>query len=218
MKKIRLVVLSFLKKTSIVVKIPEKFPWKLFKSGSSINFLGFKLVFPDGNKSKLNRSKSTKATSNYINAEPQKVSSYLYNSPYLLVQNRLLESLKSRIKTQLNLRYSYLPLNTMIVRLNSILINFLNYFNITFTITKQLLPLNNLLHKLFYKYLLYKYSSKPKIYSFIQKTFRVKKHFVIGNLVLLKVGDVKSSYLVDFMCITPGNDFSKNNTYWGIKS
>jgi hypothetical protein len=73
--------------------------------------------------------------------------------------------------------------------------------------------LNNLLHKLFYKYLLRKYSSTPKIYSYIKINFIDQNRFTAKNKVLLRVTDIKPLNSVSLVFIAPGNDFLTANVY-----
>jgi hypothetical protein len=75
------------------------------------------------------------------------------------------------------------------------------------------LPLNNLLHKLFYKYLLRKFSSTPKIYTFIETKFRSQNRFTAGNKVLLKVNDINAFKLVPLVFIAPKNEFLTANVF-----
>lgn len=96
-------------------------------------------------------------------------SRYSRSGPYLLVQSSSSKQLKNSLRVQLSKRNSHLSVKKMIDKVNTILRGSLNYYNLTATIKKQLLPINNLLHKLFYKYLLRKFGSAPKIYSFITR-------------------------------------------------
>ena len=101
----------------------------------------------------------------------------------------------------------------MIDQVNIILRSALNYYNLTSSTKNQLLPLNDLLHKLFYKYLLRKFSSKPKIYTFIRTNFRNQNRFVSKKKVLLRVSDVNPFESVDLVFIAPGNEFLVANSY-----
>ena len=91
--------------------------------------------------------------------------------------------------------------------------DFLNYYNLTVTIKKQLLSINNLLHKLFYKYLLRKFSSVPKIYRFIKTNFIDQNRFKDENKVLLRVTDINPLEPVTLVFIAPSNKLLVTNTY-----
>lgn len=134
-------------------------------------------------------------------------SRYSRSGPYLLIQNRRLKKLKDSLKIQLNRRNSYLLVELMIDRVNTILRGTLNYYNLISSIKNQLLPLNDLLHRLFYKYLLCKFSSKPKIYTFIRTNFRSQNRFFSKNKVLLRVGDINLFESVALPFIAPEMNF-----------
>ena len=76
-----------------------------------------------------------------------------------------------------------------------------------------MLPINNLLHKLFYKYLLRKFSSVPKIYSFIKTNFIDQNRFKDENKVLLRVTDINPLESVALVFIAPSNEFLTANIY-----
>jgi hypothetical protein len=101
----------------------------------------------------------------------------------------------------------------MIYYLNIMIRGFLNYFNITSTISSQILPINDLLHKLFYKYLLRKFSSKPKIYTYIKKNFKDGNRFSSKSKILLRVNDVKPLESVALPFIAPSNEYLKANLF-----
>ena len=189
-KKIQHLLIKFLDRRGLEIKNSSVFQGKRFKPGSSIEYLGFKFKYPNLDKSSFDKGKYTKVGFNTTSIVDGTLFQHSHSKPYLLIQNRLLKKLKYSLKVQLNRRNSYLSVKLMIDRVNTILISALNYYNLTFSTKSQLLPLNNLLHKLFYKYLLRKFSSKPKIYSFIRANFRNQNRFVSKNRVLLKIGDV----------------------------
>ena len=213
MRKIQELLVTFLNKISLSIKNPSIFQGRLFKPGSSFEYLGFKFVYPNMNKSSFDKGKFTKIRYTPMSVAAGEATSYSRSGPYLLAQNRSLDNIKTKLKTQLNATNSYLPPNVMIDKLNSILRRALNYYNLTGTITNQLLPLNNLLHRVFYKYLLRRYSSKPKIHTFIREKFRKDKRFSAGNKVLLKVTDVKPLNSVALIFIAPGKSVLNANIY-----
>jgi hypothetical protein len=52
--------------------------------------------------------------------------------------------------------------------------------------------LNCFIHKIFYKYLLSKYSSKPKVYTYIKKNFIVRSHFTSSEeKTLLNIKNIR---------------------------
>jgi retron-type reverse transcriptase len=213
MKKIQELLVTFLNKISLSIKSPSIFQGRLFKPGSSFEYLGFKFIYPHLNKPNFDKGKFTKVKYTPMSVATGEATRYSRSGPYLLVQNRSFDNIKTKLKTQLNAINSYVPPDVMIDKLNSILRGALNYYNLTGTITKQLLPLNDLLHRFFYKYLLRRYSSKPKIYTFIRKNFRKDKRFSAENKVLLRVTDVKPLNSVALIFIAPGNSVLNANIY-----
>lgn len=201
-KKIQQLLINFLNQRGLTIENPLIFQGKHFKSGSSINYLGFKFISPNLNKLNFNQSK-------YINVKYRAITRHALqkNVPYVLVQYCHLKNLKDKLKIQLNKTNSYLSVANMIDKINLILRNALNYYNITAVITLQLLPLDNLLHKLFYKYLFRKYSSTPKIYSYLKVNFINQNKFKVNNKVLLRVLDFKSLSYTFLMSLAPSNSF-----------
>ena len=212
-EKIQHLLIEFLDRRGLEVKNSSVFQGKRFKSGSSIEYLGFKFKYPNLNKSNFDKGKYTKLGFNPMSVADGTFSRYSRSGPYLLIQNRRLKKLKDSLKIQLNRKNSYLPVELMIDQVNTILRGALNYYNLTSSTKNQLLSLNDLLHKLFYKYLLRKFSSKPKIYTFIRINFRNQNRFVSKNKVLLRVGDVNPFESVPLVFIAPGNEFLVANPY-----
>lgn len=212
-EKIQHLLIEFLDRRGLEVKNSSVFQGKRFKPGSSIEYLGFKFKYPNLNKFSFDKGKYTKLGFNPMSVADGTFSRYSRSGPYLLIQNRQLKKLKDSLKIQLNRKNSNLPVGLMIDQVNTILRGALNYYNLTSSTKNQLLPLNNLLHKLFYKYLLRKFSSKPKIYTFIRINFRNQNRFVSKNKVLLRVGDVNPFESVPLVFIAPGNEFLVANPY-----
>ena len=212
-KKIQHLLIEFLNKRGLEIKNASVFQGKRFKPGSSIEYLGFKFKYPNLNEDSFDKGKYTKLNFNPMSVTDGTFSRYSRSGPYLLIQNRSMKKLKDSLKVQLNRKNSYLPVELMIDRVNTILRGALNYYNLTSSTKNQLLPLNDLLHKLFYKYLLRKFSSKPKIYTFLRKNFRNENRFTSKNKVLLRVGDINPFESVSLVFIAPGNEFLLANSY-----
>jgi retron-type reverse transcriptase len=212
-KKIQHLLVEFLNRRGLEIKNSSVFQGKRFKPGSSIEYLGFKFKYPNLKKSSFDKGKYTKLGFNPMSVADATFSRYSRSGPYLLIQNRRLKKLKDSLKIQLNRKNSYLPVELMIDQVNAILRGALNYYNLTSSTKNQLLPLNDLLHQLFYKYLLRKFSSKPKIYTFIRTNFRNQNRFVSKSKVLLRVGDVNPFESVPLVFIAPGNEFLVANPY-----
>jgi hypothetical protein len=94
----------------------------------------------------------------------------------------------------------------MIGYLNNVMIDSLKRYNISFIVVRPFFLLNSLLHKLFYKYLLRKYSSLPKIYSYIRTYFRNQGSAKAKNKCLFKVINANFLNSADSYSIQNSND------------
>lgn len=212
-KKIQTLLVSFLSQRGLEIKNASIFQGKRFKPGMSFDYLGFTFKYPNLDSASFDKGKYTKFEFTPMSVTSGTLSKYSRSSPYLLVKNSSLKILKNSLRVQLSKKNGYLSVKTMIDKLNTILRGSLNYFNLTATIKNQLLPINNLLHKLFYKYLLRKFSSVPKIYSFIKTNFIDQNRFKDGNKVLLRVGDINPFESIALIFIAPSNEFLTANIY-----
>lgn len=212
-KKIQSLVVTFLSQRELKIKNTFIFQGRRFKPGMSFDFLGFTFKYPNLDSASFDKGKYTKLEFNPISVAGEALSRYSRSSPYLLVKNSSLKKLKTSLKVQLSKKNNYFSVKMMIDKINSILKGFLSYFNLTATTKKQLLSINNLLHKLFYKYLLRKFSSVPKTHSFIKTNFIDQNCFKDDNKVLLKINDINLLESVVSIFITPSNKFLTANIY-----
>lgn len=211
-KKIQTLLLTFLSQRGLTIKNASIFQCKRFKPGMSFDYLGFTFKYPNLNSASFDKGKYTKLEFTPMSITSGTLSRYSRSEPYLLVKSSSLKKLKNFLRVQLSKKNSYLSVKTMIDKLNTILKGSLNYFSLVATIKKQLLPINNLLHKLFYKYLLQKFSSVPKIYSFIKTNFIDQNRFKDGKKVLLRVSDINPLESVALIFRAPSNEFLTANT------
>lgn len=213
-KKIQKLLVEFLSYIGLEIKNSSEFQGKLFEPGSSFEYLGFKFIYPDFRKKKtFDKGKYTKFKITPMNLAQNVKSRYLNNNIFLLVSKPSLQKFKDNLKKQLSKKHSYLSVDKMVDSLNTMMRVFLNYYNITSTVSAQLLPINDLLHKSFYKYLLRKYSSVPKIYTYIKKNFKNGNRFSSGNKTLLRVNDIKPLESVALPFIAPSNEYLQANLY-----
>ena len=213
MKKVQSLLTIFLSQRGLGIKNTSMFQGKRFKPGASLDYLGFSFKYPNLNSASFDKGKYTKLEFNPMSVAGETSSRYSRSGPYFLVKNSSLKKLKNSLKVQLSKKNSYLPVKIMIDKVNTILRGSLNYYNLTATTKKQLLPINNLLHKLFYKYLLRKFSSVPKIYTFIKTNFRDQNRFKDENKVLLKVTDINPLESVALVFTAPSNELLTANIY-----
>jgi Group II intron, maturase-specific domain len=212
-KKIQSLLVTFLSQRGLEIKDASIFQGKRFKPGMSFDYLGFTFKYPNLDSVSFDKGKYTKSEFTPMNVSSGTLSKYSRSELYLLVKSYFLKKLKNSLKVQLSKKNSHLSVKTMVNKLNTILKGFLNYFSFTATIKKQLLPTNNLLHKLFYKYLLRKFSSVPKIYSFIKTNFINQNRFKGENKVLLKVSEINPLESVALFYIAPTNEILTANIY-----
>lgn len=212
-RKIQSLLIIFLNQRGLEIKNASIFQGRRFKPGASFDYLGFTFKYPNLNSVSFDKGKYTKLEFNPMSVADGTLSRYSRSGPYLLVKSSSLKKLKNSIRVQFSKKNGYFSVKMMIDKVNTVLRGFLNYYNITATTKKQLLPINNLLHKLFYKYLLRKFSSVPKIYSFIKMNFIDQNRFKDENRVLLRVSDINPLESVALVFIAPSNEFLTANIY-----
>lgn len=185
--------INFLKQRGLTIKNTLVLQGKPFRPGSSLRYLSFKLIYSNLNKFNFSKDEPTRSDRTPAGIGVKVVSSgYLRRSFYVLIQNRGIRNLRDKLKARLSKKNSGLAVNQMISDLNTILVNSFKYYNMGITVKRQLFSLNDLLHKLFYKYLLRKYSSLPKIYSCIDAQLRYQGKFTAKNKFLLRITGIDS--------------------------
>jgi hypothetical protein len=163
-----------------------------FKPGTSFKYLNFKFVFPNIKASKLNHGRFTKRKVTPTTAGWISMSRKNRSVPFIIIDPDRYIRIKSTLREQLSRKNIPLSVGIMIEKLNQILRGAMNYYSVTETIRRQVSPLNNFIHKRFYKYLLSKYSSKPKVYTYIKKNFIVKSHFIsLEGKTLLNIKNIR---------------------------
>nr|YP_010377420.1 hypothetical protein NDC64_mgp21 [Navicula tsukamotoi]QYB23107.1 hypothetical protein [Navicula tsukamotoi] len=213
-KRIQELLVEFLSNVGLEIKNSSQFQGKLFEPGSSFEYLGFKFIYPNLRKSKtFDKGKFTKFKITPMNLAQNVTSRYSNSNIFLLVSKSSLQKFKNNLKKQLSKKHGFLEVDRMIDSLNTMIRGFLNYYNITSTISTQLLPINDLLHKSFYKYLLRKFSSTPKIYTYIRENFKEGNRFSSKSKILLRVNDVKPLESVALPFIAPSNEYLQANLY-----
>jgi len=158
-----------------------------FKPGISFKYLGFKFLFPYIKVSKLDRGKFTKQKFTHTTDSWKNMSRSNRSLPIIIIDPDRYARIKLILREQLSRKNTPLSIRTMIEKLNQILWGAMSYYLFTKTIRKQISPLNNFIHKKFYKYLLSKYSSKPKVYTYTKKNFIVKNNFTSSERKTLLV-------------------------------
>ena len=100
-----------------------------------------------------------------------------------------LKILKKKVKHELKFGNFSSSETLTIDKLNSILRTGINYYLVSSYTYKQLNSLRLFMKKYFYKSLLRKYCSKPKVHSFINRYFCNKENFCVNSK-----GEVTTSF------------------------
>lgn len=199
-KNLQELLVVFLDKMNLSIKSPLTFRGNFLKYDFSLKYLGFNFSCLDPNKFCFNKKRSIS-----INVTTVKSIKSFKSALAPFVQKRLFYKIKMKLKTQLNVINSYLSPGVMIDKLNSILMKASNYYHFICITTKQLSRLNDLLYRFFYKYLVRKFISKPKLHTFISKIFWKDGRFSAENKTLRRVTDFKRLNLSVFTCTEPEN-------------
>lgn len=213
LKPVQKALVEFLKERGLTINEPDTFQGYTFNSGAKFNYLGFTFILPDPKNPKVDSGKYTKKQYNPITTSFINLTRYTRSSLLVLIENRCMQRFKDKIKKQISAKFSPLSVKALIDKVNSLLRGFLNYFNITFDISKQVNQLNDLIHKLFYKFLLRKFSSTPKVYTMIREKFIKEGTFCSENSTLLKVHQIKPHKSVSLIMLSPNHDMLRSNIY-----
>jgi hypothetical protein len=213
LKQVQKALVEFLKERGLSISEPDKFQGHTFNSGAKFNYLGFTFILPDPKKSKVDSGKYTKKQYNPITTSFINLTRYTRSSLLVIIENRCMQRFKDKIKKQISAKFSTMSVKDLIDKINSMLRGFLNYFNITSDISKQANQLNDLIHRLFYKFLLRKFSSTPKIYTMIRERFIKDGTFCSEKMTLLKAHKIKPYKSASLIMLSPNYDMLRSNIY-----
>lgn len=213
LKPVQKALVKFLKERGLSISEPDRFQGYTFDSGAKFNYLGFKFILPDPKNPKIDAGKYTKRQYNPITTSFTNLTRYTRSSLLVLIESRCMQRFKDKIKKQISAKSSSISVKALIDKVNYMLRGFLNYFNVTIDISKQVGQLNDIIHKLFYKFLLRKFSSTPKIYTMIRKRFIKDGTFCSENRTLLKVHKIKPHKSVSLIMLSPNHDMLRSNIY-----
>jgi hypothetical protein len=187
LKPIQKALVEFLKERGLSINEHYRFQGHNFNYGDKFNYLGFRFILPDSKSPKVDSGKYTKKkytplTTSYIN-----LTRYTRSHLIVIIENRCMQTFKDKIKKQISAKFSTMSLKNLIDKVNSMLRGFLNYFNLLhLNVSEQLKQLDHLIHRLFYKLLLRKFSSMPKLHTMLKKRFKKNGIFYSeeGNVLL----------------------------------
>lgn len=198
-----------MKQRGLTIKNTLVLQGKLFKPDSSLKYFDSKLTYYNLNKFNFGRDTSIQVKYTPVVAGVRVLFlRCLYLGFYALIQSRSIKDFRDELKMQLSKKNSGLAVDKMISNLNTILTNLCKYYDTNIAIKKHFFLLNDLVHKLFYKYLLRKYSSLPKIYSYIKTQFKFRGKFAAKNEFLFRVTGSGSLNIANFRSVS-GSTYKK---------
>lgn len=211
-KKVQVHLKFFLITRGFYLKKFERFSGSIFQPGSQFSYLGFKFVFPNYKSHNLNIGKYTKMRYTPSSLKFSSLSKSTRSSIFILITPKCFKYIKYLLKKQLSRRNSSLPVKMMIALINLILGKSLNYFVIETSIQLQVSYLNHLIYRFFFKYLIQKFKSVPKTFTYIRKKFIRAGSFTEDNFILLKTYQIKAVNL-SLQKICPPNWILNSNIY-----
>jgi len=188
--KIYELLVDFLSKRALSLKITKEAKIiQEFKRGSSFEYLDFKFVYLNTWSEDFFRSKYGGYPRNPIDIlRKSKVSNR--GGLIVLIKPKPWDDCKQKIKNLLCKSNTPMPVSVLITKTNEILKRLVWYFGITKTTRWQLKFLDHLVYKRFKKILQWKFGSKPKLRSFLRKTYYTDDNRVkVGSLVISTTRD-----------------------------
>jgi retron-type reverse transcriptase len=178
----------FLKDRGLNVK-EKKNPVKVFSPRAKFEFLGFQFQYPDYKNSQIDRGKYTR----YSFSDPYMVLRGLRNAKHrnkllITIDPKSYKSIMFKFKSLFSRNRTGLPVKVLIKDYNEWLIGVIKYFGLTRSTRIQLMKLNHLAFLRFKKLLLKKFSSKPKLRTFLRTKYYTSDCLVKdGTNIQLKV-------------------------------
>lgn len=181
----------FLKDRGLSLKGKEDLV-EVFLPEAKFEFLGFRFQFANYKNSKINRGKYTR----YSFSEPFMVLRGFQMARYrdglfITIRPKSYKSMILKFKLLFARSRVGLPVETLIKDYNEWLTGVVTYFGITRSTRIQLMKLNHFAYFKFKKLLLRKFSSKPKLRTFLREKYFTSDYLVKdGYTIQLKVQDV----------------------------
>ena len=181
----------FLKDRGLSLKGKEDLV-EVFLPEAKFEFLGFRFQFANYKNSKINRGKYTR----YSFSEPFTALRGLQMARYrdglfITIRPKSYKSMILKFKLLFACSRVGLPVETLIKDYNEWLTGVVTYFGITRSTRIQLMKLNHFAYFKFKKLLLRKFSSKPKLRTFLREKYFTSDYLVKdGYTIQLKVQDV----------------------------
>lgn len=181
----------FLKDRGLSLKEKED-PVEIFLPGAKFEFLGFQFHFANYKSSKINRGKYTR----YSFSETFMVLRGHHKSRYrdglfITIRPKSYKLIILKFKSLFAPNRVGLPVETLIKDYNKWLEGVIKNFGVTRSTRTQLMKLNHFAYLKFKKLLLRKFSSKPKLRTFLRKKYFTSDYLVKdGGTIQFKAQDV----------------------------
>lgn len=204
----------FLKDRGLNLKEKEN-PVEIFSPEAKFEFLGFQFQFANYKNSKINRGKYTR----YSFSEPFMVLRGLQMNRYrdglfITIRPKTYKSMILKFKSLFKRNRVSLPVETLIKNYNDWLTGVVTYYGITRTTKIQLMKLNHFAYLKFKKLLLRKFSSKPKLRTFLREKYFTSDYLVKdGHTIQFKVQDLIPYGGQPLHNLAPTMSFLKSNIY-----
>ena len=205
MVKINLELIKFLNSRGLSVNL-TKSNVKVFCPGNSFRYLGFQFYFPDYKNNNLNKSR-------FIKYQNDLTSSYHRLKPFIMIEPKSLASIKAKMRKIFIRSLASKPLNVIINKNNTLIRGICNYYSISRECQLQLNSFEPYLYRYMWKTIKQKFSSKPKLISFIRSNFVKKSRFISKRIVQLKLSDVKPYGAHNILWIRPTQKVLNLNIY-----
>lgn len=183
--------IMFLKERGLNIKNDEQ-KFFVFKPGTSFSFLGFVFTYPDINLKRFKNGKYTKfVSSDFFNKLKNLQSADKRRKLLITIRPKSINRLKLKLKLNTDRNKTYLSVKEIISNVNSVWLGSLNYFAITNSCRRQLKVLEAYLIKRIKKMLYWKYSSMPKLHSFVYNEYFKENTWCDGDTKLWKINKVR---------------------------
>ena len=181
----------FLKARDLNFKEKEK-PVEVFSPEAEFKFLGFQFQFVNYKNSNIDRGKYTRYSFSepFIVLRGSRAVRYR-DGPLITIRSKSYKSIMSKFRSLFAFNRVGLSVEALVKDYNEWLTGILTYFGVTRSTRIQLMKLNHFAYLKFKKLLLRKFSSKPKLRTFLRKKYFTSDGLVgDGNTIQFKVQDI----------------------------
>jgi len=185
----------FLKERGLFIKDENLTSFKKFeefKPGNSFEYLGFKFIYPDINLRKFKNGKFTKYNICDFYSRLKGLNSVKSKQRLLvIIRPKSLIKLKNKLREITNRNKAYLEVKEIIKKVNEIWVGFCNYFGISLQCRIQLKNIESFIINRIKKLLYWKFSSKPKMRTYVYNEYFFENTWKDGNFELKTLKKLK---------------------------